>query len=398
MAGICISNDQCIQCGQCIQQCPFQALSMEKGKVMVNANCKVCRICIKTCPVEAIFIEEKKKETIDKSLYQNILVYVEHDGKTIHPVTFELIGKALQLAQTINQSVICLLVGYQVQTLARSLLYYGVNQVYVYDDIQLKHFRVDNYANAFEDCIHKIKPTVCLFGATTTGRSLAPRIATRFRTGLTADCTVLEMRSNTDLVQIRPAFGGNVMAQIINTDCRPQFATVRYKVMDSPLRLENPTGEIIACSLNEEQLKSKIEVIEVFAHTHEASISDAEIVVVAGAGIKDEKGMDLVKQLAALLGGVVAGTRPMVEKGMISIHQQIGLSGRTVKPKLMITCGVSGAIQFTAGMNGSDKIFAINQDPDAPIFKLAHYAVVDDVYQLLPQLIEQMKKGNTYEL
>ncbi len=396
MAGIIIDQKTCIECGACVSACPFNALSMDSSKVEVNANCKMCRICVKTCPTSAISVEEKKVEAINKDEYKNILVYVEHDEKRIHPVTFELIGKGLQLASVIKQNVVCLLIGGDLQKKAQTLLEYGVAEVYVYDHPELVNFRVDNYANVFENCIKQFKPTVCLVGATTTGRSLAPRVATRFKTGLTADCTQLEMRENTDLVQIRPAFGGNIMAQIINTNCRPQFATVRYKVMDHAKKVEAPNGKIINCTLEENLLKSKIEILEINKKPELKSITDADVLVVAGAGIKDEKGMAMVKELADLLHGMVAGTRPLVEKGLISVHEQIGLSGRTVKPKLIITCGVSGAIQFVAGMDSSEMIIAINQDAEAPIFNVAHYAVIDDIYEVLPRMIERIKGGQMH--
>ncbi len=391
MAQLVIHHDQCIQCGLCVAQCPFSAMSMENGKVETNAACKMCRICVKNCPVNAITIEEEKTVEIDKSEWNDILVYVEHDNETIHPVSFELIGKALELAKPVKMKVAALMAGNQIKELAEELLYSGVDRVYVYDDQAFEVFRVDTFAKVFEDCIHEMKPSVCLVGATTTGRSLAPRVAVRFQTGLTADCTALEMRENTDLVQIRPAFGGNIMAKIINTKCRPQFATVRYKVMDAPEMLKEKQGTLIERPVTDEMRKSGIEILKVEKKAKVSSIEEAEILVVAGSAIKDEKGMEMIHEFASLLNASVAVTRPMVEKGLGHVNQQIGLSGRTVKPKLIITCGVSGAIQFTAGMKDSGLIVAINSDPNAPIFELAHYAVVDDIFALIPKLIEKMK-------
>jgi len=390
MAGIVINDSKCVKCGLCVNACPFKALEL-KDKVEVNASCKMCKVCIKTCPVGAISLEEEKKELIDKSLYNDILVYIEHDGKMIHPVSLELIGKGLELAKVNNEKVNALLIGNNVSKLANDLLYTGVSKVFVYDDAELETFRVDNYANAFEDIINETKPSVCLVGATTTGRSLAPRVACRFKTGLTADCTILEMRENKDLVQIRPAFGGNIMAQIINTNNRPQFATVRYKVMDAKPLLDSPSGEIVNRKVTDEIKKSSIKLLEVIKQEKSKSITDADILVVAGQGVKDEKGLALVKELASLLNGMVAFTRPMVEKGVATVQEQIGLSGRTVKPKLIITCGVSGAIQFVAGMNQSETIVSINSDPNAQIFNVAHYAIVDDLYPFLTELINTIK-------
>lgn len=398
MAGIVIDKSKCTLCEACVQVCPFKALSIENGVVEVNANCKMCRICVKQCPFSAISIEEEKKIAVDKSLYSGILVYVEHLRGKIHPVTYELIGKARELVSVVNQEVYCVFIGKDVHQSASELLQYGVKQVFVYEDEQLEFFKVDTYANVFYDCIQKLHPQTVLVGATTTGRSLAPRVATRLRTGLTADCTVLQMRENTDLVQIRPAFGGNIMAQILTTNNRPQFATVRYKVMNHAKKVEYPTGEVVSCAIDPSLLKSKIDIIEVHKNQEEIDIAQADILVVAGNGVKDEKGFELVKSLAKELGGMVAVTRPLVEKNFASYLYQIGLSGRTVKPKLIITCGVSGAIQFVAGMNSSEVIVAIDSNPEATIFKTAHYAIVGDLYEILPSLIEQIKGGKNNEI
>ena len=398
MSGIVINHDQCLLCGACITACPFNALTLVNEKVEVNAACKLCKACLKVCPVFAISIEAAKKVVVDKSLYKGILVYVEHSENKIHPVTYELIGKALELAAVIKQDVYCLMIGDQIVFSAQELLAYGVKQVLVYDDPALRYFRADIFANVFEQAINMLKPNTVLVGATTIGRSLAPRVATRFKTGLTADTTVLQMRENTDLVQIRPAFGGNIMAQILTTNTRPQFATVRYKVMNTAEKVNDPQGEVISCPIDPSLLQSKITIEHVEKKHDEEDISSADIIIVAGCGVKDDKGFKLVTELANELKAAIGVTRPMVEKGVASYLHQIGLSGRTVKPKLIITCGVSGAIQFVAGMNNSDTIIAINSDPNAPIFKTANYAVVGDLYEILPELITKLKKGVNYEL
>jgi len=390
MSGIVIDYAKCINCGVCISACSFTALENIHNKIEVNANCKACKVCIKQCPVEAISMEEKNTN-IDKSAYKDILVFVEHMKGEIHPVTIELIGKALEMTESLNQKVNCVFIGFQIVEKADTLLEYGVNKVFVYDDSELEYFKVDNYANILEDCIKETMPTCVLVGATTTGRSLAPRVATRFRTGLTADCTVLEMRENTDLVQIRPAFGGNIMAQILTTNHRPQFATVRYKVMNTATKIEMPFGEVINCKFDPQRVESKIIIHDIEEKKMEVDISNADIIVVAGNGVKDEKGFQLINELAKQLDATLAVTRPLVEKQFASYLLQIGLSGRTVKPKLIICCGVSGAIQFTAGMQNSEVIIAINNDPEAAIFKMAHYAIVGDLYEIVPDLLEKMK-------
>jgi electron transfer flavoprotein alpha subunit len=229
-------------------------------------------------------------------------------------------------------------------------------------------------------------------GGTTTGRSLAPRAAARFKTGLTADCTILDIQGNTDLDQIRPAFGGNIMAHINTPRHRPQFATVRYKIFSAPEKCANPTGKLTECSLDPDKLKSNIEVVEIRKKAKETSIEDAEIIIVAGRGVKKEEDMRFIHELAESLDAQVAGTRSLIETGWLDAKKQIGLSGRTVKPKLIITCGVSGAIQFVAGMNSSDCIIAVNSDKNAPIFKHAHIGIVGDIYEVLPKLNEKLQE------
>jgi electron transfer flavoprotein alpha subunit len=308
----------------------------------------------------------------------------------LHPVTIELVGKAKELAAKTDMQVSVVLIGYELDETAESLLDYGVSKVYVYDDKELESFRVDAYANVMADIINTAKPSVVLVGGTSIGRSLAPRVATRFKTGLTADCTKLDIKDNTDLVQIRPAFGGNIMAQIITTHTRPQFATVRYKVMDSAKKTDR-IGEVIHKKAAPEMLKSDMEVIRIQKKEKKQSITEADVLVVAGQGVKSKEDLTIVQKLADILGGQMASTRPMVEKGWIDYTKQIGLSGRTVKPKLIITCGVSGAIQFCACMNSSDMIIAINSDENAPIFKIAHYGIVGDLYKVVPELIERIE-------
>jgi electron transfer flavoprotein alpha subunit len=371
--------------------CPFKAIEDKNGKIEINAGCKMCKICVKKGPAGVMEFVEEEVITVDKSLWKGIAVYVDHVEGDIHPVTLELIGKAKELAAKVNFPVYGLFLGSNIANKAKELLHYGVDEVFVYDKEELKDFRIEPYAAAFEDFINKVKPSTILVGATTVGRSLAPRMAARFKTGLTADCTVLDIKENTDLVQIRPAFGGNIMAQINTPNTRPQLATVRYKVMNAPERSTEASGKITLCEIENSKLNSNINVLKVTHKEKEESISDAEVIVVAGRGIKSEKDMELVHELAELLGAQIAGTRPLIEAGWMDAKKQIGLSGRTVKPRLIITLGVSGAVQFAAGMNGAEYIFAINQDEKASIFNIAHYGIVGDIYEVVPQLIEKIK-------
>ena len=393
MAQIAILERKCDGCGQCVLSCPFGALELKLGKPELNAACKVCGMCVKACPCGAILRLETKVDSVDKTQWNDILVFVEVSGGRLHPVSLELIGKARELAKEVNFKVNAVLMGSGVGDYAGELRHYGVHEIYTYDDPSLSFFRADAFAACAADAIRALKPSVVLVGATSLGRSLAPRLATRFHTGLTADCTRLELRQNTDLVQIRPAFGGNIMAQIVTTNTRPQFATVRYKVMDAPVRQAEAGGEIIRRKIPREVSASTVTHMRTVPIPPSKTISDAEILVVGGRGLQKETDLNLVKELAALLGGDWAVSRPLVEKGWAPNSRQIGLSGRTVRPKLILTCGVSGAIQFASCMNASEHIVAINTDPDAPIFNVAHVAIVGDLYEIVTDLITRLKEA-----
>ncbi|KDR94050.1 electron transfer flavoprotein alpha subunit apoprotein [Peptoclostridium litorale DSM 5388] len=393
MAKITVNQNRISDTSKVTSLCPFGAIELIDGKVEINSACKMCRLCIKNGPEGAFEFVEDKIEAIDKSKWRGIVVYVDHVEGQIHPVTMELIGKAKEMAKKIDHPVYCLFMGHNIRKAAKELLHYGVDEVFVYDYSELENFRIEPYAAAFEDFIDKNRPSIALVGGTTIGRSLAPRVAARFRTGLTADCTILDVQENTDLDQIRPAFGGNIMAHIYTPNHRPQFATVRYKIFSAPQRGENPSGKITVCDMATKKLHSDIDVIEVRKKIMEKGIEEAEAIVVAGRAIKKEEDLSLINELADLLGAKVAVTRPLIESGWEDAKKQIGLSGRTVKPKLIITCGVSGAIQFVAGMNNSECIISIDKDKNAPIFNVAHYGIIGDVYEVVPRLIENIKSG-----
>ncbi len=381
--------EKCSLCGLCIEKCPFGAISMGEHGIELNENCRMCKVCVRECPNQALFFEQKAKKE-DKSKWNGILVYAEQERGEVHPVVYELIGEARKLAARVSYQVYAVMVGGKgTAENAKKLLDYGVKEVFVYEHEGFEGFRADCYTDAVADCISSLKPSVVLVGGTSLGRSLAPRLSTRFHTGLTADCTKLEMKDNTDLIQIRPAFGGNIMAQILIANSRPQFATVRYKVMDKAEKGKDPSGKVTICPVTERMVTSRIEVLSAKVLEHVKSIEEEDVLIVAGRGAK--KAVEQLKQLADLMGGQLCFTRPMVEEGFGDTAHQIGLSGRTVKPKLIMTFGVSGAIQFTACMNGSECIVAVNNDPEAPIFKLANICVQDDLYDVVPAMLEEMK-------
>ena len=396
MGKLIVHQDKVTDIAAMVALCPFKALEDNDGKLEINAACKLCKLCVKKGQPGAVeFVEEEEGPQVDKSLWNGITVYVDHVEGDIHPVTLELLGKARELADKIGHPVQALFLGSGIGDKAHELLHYGVDQVYVVDSPELLDFKIESYAAAFEAYINQIKPSAILVGATSVGRQLAPRVAARFKTGLTADCTILDIHENTDLVQIRPAFGGNIMAEILTTRTRPQMATVRYKVMNAPERSEEAKGEIIPLEVPADKLKARMEVLGIIKKEKQKTIENAEVLVVAGRGIKKVEDLAMIRELADLLGGDVACTRPLCEAGWMEAAHQIGLSGRTVRPKLIITCGVAGAIQFVAGMNNSEQVVAINSDPEAAIFKVANYALVGDIYEIIPQLIENIKQGGT---
>ena len=369
--------------------CPFGAISYEEGKLDISSGCKMCKMCVRKGGGLVSFEEEVK--AIDKSAWKGICVYADCSAGRTHRVTFELIGKARELAKVTGHEVLALVIGHNTSACVEELRHYGVDKVFVYDHPEFRDFRMEPYTAAFCDFIEKEKPSSILVGATNLGRQLAPRVAARCRTGLTADCTVLEMKENTDLVQIRPAFGGNIMAQIVTPNTRPQFCTARYKVFSEPQPSAEPTGIIVPMEVTDAMVSTGVRVLSTLEKPKDIDIAEAEVIVAVGRGASSAAMLEQAKELADLLGGVVACTRPLVEGNVFDAKHQIGLSGRTVKPKLIITLGISGAVQFAAGMKSSDCIVAVNADPAAPIFDIAHYCVVGDVNLIVPKLIDKIK-------
>ena len=371
--------------------CPFGAITENaSGALEIGAGCRMCRVCLRRGGGAFEFVDDAAPG-VDKSKWRGVAVVAETDPEgRLHPVGLELLGKARELASKIDHPVQAVVIGARTGEAAEKLLAYGADEVHVYEDPAFEHFRIEPYANALEDFIASVHPSSVLVGGTANGRSLAPRVAARFRTGLTADCTVLEMSETTDLDQIRPAYGGNIMAHINTPKHRPQFATVRYKIFPIPPPAA-PHGRLVRHTLAADRLASAIEVLSRTPKPAEKGIEEADVLVVCGRGVRRPEDIAMLRELAALLGGEVASTRAVVEAGWLDAKRQIGLSGRTVKPKLIVTCGVSGAIQFVAGMGGSEMIVAINSDPKAPIFKVAHIALNGDLYTIVPELIARIK-------
>ena len=372
--------------------CPFGALQVgSDGNLDVSAGCRMCRVCVKREP--GIFLwEESAAPRIDKTQWRGVAVAAELSGGSVHPVSLELLGKARELASKTKQPVFAVVCGKNIADAAETLRRYGADKVFAYDAPELEFFRIEPYAAVLEDFIAGMKPAVVLVGGTPAGRTLAPRAAARFRTGLTADCTFLDIRENTDLEQIRPAFGGNIMAHINTPNHRPQFATVRYKIFPLPEPLEHPRGEVVFRTLPPEKLSSAIGIVRAENRTEEPGIENAEVIVAAGRGVRRREDLELIRKLADALHGRVAGTRCLIEQGWLDHRSQIGLSGRTVAPKLIVCCGISGSVQFAAGMKGAEKIIAVNTDASAPIFQLAHIAIPGDLYEVIPALLQKIEQ------
>lgn len=374
--------------------CPFNAFEYDGVELEINASCRNCKQCVKKGPSGVItYIEEEEVISINKDEWVGLTVFVELEFGKVHPVVFELIGKAKELAEKIKHPLYAVLIGSkkQIDDNANELLSYGIDKLYVYQDEIFETFNIDRHYRCMKDFIKKVKPSVVLYGGTSLGRSFAPKVAAYFKTGLTADCTSLGIKDNTDLVQVRPAFGGNIMAQIICTRTRPQMATVRYKIFKKPEKV-TPHGEIVYMNTERINMKSFVKVLSVERKESNIDISEADVIIACGRAFKNEKDLQMAHELANLLGGVVACSRPLCETGLMNVKYQIGLSGKTVAPKLIIVLGISGAIQFTSGMNNSDLIIAINNDPNAQIFDFAHYGIVGDIYKIVPELIKQIKK------
>ena len=329
-------------------------------------------------------------EKVDLSSYKNIWVFAEQRDGKLTPVVIELLGEGKKLAAVKGIKLNAILLGHNVDHLVDELYSYGAETVYYANHELLKNFTTDGYAKVIVDAINDIKPEIVLIGATHIGRDLAPRLASRLNTGLTADCTKLEIdEEDGKIKQTRPAFGGNIMATIICPDNRPQMSTVRPGVMDKAVKDDSHKGELVEIHADLKESDIRTKVIEIIKEAKgKVSLTDANIIVSGGRGLGTPDGFDLIKQLADKLGGVVGASRAAVDAGWIDHAHQVGQTGTTVKPDLYIACGISGAIQHKAGMSESKLIIAINKNPDAPIFEVADYGIVGDLYDVIPKLIE----------
>jgi len=392
MAEIKILAEKCTGCKKCISACPFSALAVEDKKARILSNCTFCGACVSACPFGAILLEREEREA-DLSSYRGVWIFAEQRNGEIMPITYELLEIGRKLADALGVELSALLFGNGLRKKAEAMLNYELDKIYLVEHPLLAYYRTGPYTRAMVDLVRQKRPEVILMGATSTGRDLAPRVATRLKTGLTADCTGLEIEKGTrNLIQTRPALGGNIMASIISPHHRPQMATVRPRVMKKARPSGNRRGEIIEVKLDFTQEDKMVEVVKFIKEEREIEdLQEAEIIVSGGRGLGKAENFSLIRKLARLLGGAVGASRAVVDAGWIPSYHQVGQTGKTVQPKLYIACGISGAIQHQVGMRNSEIIVAINKDPNAPIFDIATYGIVQDLHKFLPVLIEKLE-------
>lgn len=390
-------SQNCVGCGKCVSTCPFGALSLVNRKAVASAACTMCGACVSVCPMKALSLPATGAAKKDLSAYKGVWAFIEisDDGRTqkVRPVGFELLSKGRELANQLGEELCAVVIGDNVQNYFAELSQYGTDKIYAVNAPEYHHYNTLAYANAMVTLIKKYNPSVVLFPSTYIGRDLSPRISSELFVGLTADCTGLSIKEG-NLIQTRPAFGGNIMADIKCPDYRPQMATVRpnvfKKAVTTPGKMAAVVNEPIAIPVE----AGKVRIIE----THMDPISttqkldEAEVVVSGGRGMKDKEGFELLEQFAATLGGAVGASRAAVDMGFKPKEKQVGQSGVTVASKLYVACGISGAVQHVVGMEHSDVIIGINKDANAPIFNVCKYGIVGDAKQVLAKALEQLKK------
>ncbi len=392
-----IDINLCTGCGSCVDVCPVGAISLINDKAYVSDECTLCRLCVDACGFGAISLPEVEKAPLeDLSSYKDIWVYAEWRHGSIHRVSYELLTKGRELADKKGVKLCAVLLGYELNGLEKELFDYGTDIVYLVDHPSLKNFTDEVYGNVLAYLAKTYKPEILIAGATSMGRSFIPRVAALLQTGLTADCTDLDITEDGLLLQTRPAFGGNIMASILCPNRRPQMATVRPRVMKACKVAERKEGLVERPFVPEELFKTSIEVLEEkFVDVGEVPIVEADVVISGGRGLQKKENFEMLKELARLLNGAVGASRGAVEAGFADPSQQVGQTGRTVSPTLYMAIGISGAIQHVVGMQGSKIIVAINKDSSAPIFDVCNFGVVADLFEFVPEFIRKLKERDT---
>ncbi len=393
---IYVIDEKCVGCTLCMKVCPFGAIEMDERLAKIDlTKCTVCGACVEACKFDAIEIQEREIKTKhDLEAFKNVWVMTEQFDGHIESVTYELLGEGRKLANDLNMDLCAVLLGSEIEEKAQDLIARGADKVYVVDRPELAYFADEPYANAMIELINEHKPSILLCGATTVGRSLVSRVAVSVHAGLTADCTALAIDPDSrNLLQTRPAFGGNIMATIETPAHRPQMATVRHKVMQEAEPDSSLVGEVIIKEIAEAVLKSRTKRLR-FVKEEEATvnIAEANILVSGGRGLQKQENFDIIRDFAKVLGAGIGASRAAVDANRIPYSHQVGQTGKTVCPKLYFACGISGQIQHLAGMSSADVIVAINKDPDAPIFDVATYGIVGDAMEILPLLTREFGK------
>jgi len=391
--GIRIDLDKCIGCGNCVPLCPFGLLEITGEKVQVSDGCNLCGACQEACDYEAIVIEADIQVSAPDDSHRGVWVFAEQRHSQLKNVVYELLAEGRRLADTLETELCAVCLGHNVNEVEQ-LIACGADKVYLVDNPAVAHFQEDLYARKLVKLIQEYKPEIIIAGATPNGRSCIPRVAAILRTGLTADCTGLEIDPKTGLLlQTRPTFGGNIMATIICQGKRPQMATVRPRVFRKEASDQSRKGQIIKVDLDSEGITSRTRLLDFIEDvTETVKLEETDVIVSGGRGLGKAENFQLLEELANVLGAALGSSRPPVDDGWISYSHQVGQTGKTVCPKLYIACGISGAVQHLAGMQTSDNIVAINDDPNAPIFEVATYGIVGDLFQVVPMLIQKLKK------
>ncbi len=389
--------EKCVRCGLCVKACPFGAIEQKERKelpVIDLQKCTLCGACKEACKFDAVWMQEKAAPTQDLSAFRDVWVFIEqHDG-VIQSIAYELLGEGRKLADSMKMQLCAVFLGSQITGKAQELIARGADKVYLVDRAELAHYQDESYAAVLIELVNRHKPNIFLCGASTIGRSLVSRVAVKVKAGLTADCTGLAIDpANGNLLQTRPAFGGNIMATIVTPNSRPQMATVRHKVMKEAEIDPTRNGKVIEEAIAETLLQSRARRIR-FEVEREATmnIAEANIIVSGGRGLQTPENFAMLRELAEVLGAGVGASRAAVDSNWIPYSHQVGQTGKTVCPKIYIAVGISGQIQHLAGMQSSDIIIAINKDPDAPIFKVATYGIVGDLFAIVPKLTSEFRK------
>lgn len=391
MSGLVIDRARCVGCGRCLSACPAGALALEEGTALVDRGlCTLCARCVDSCPVGAISVE--RGSTGPSEGWRGVWVFAQQEGGRPLPVALELLSRGRQLADQLGEPL-CAVAAGEGEELTRPLLEQGADLVYLCPPLSGDHRAEPAWTELLTRLTAEHRPAVLLFGATPFGRSLAPRLAARLGTGLTADCTELDIDPDSRcLLQTRPAFGGNLMATIVCPDRRPQMATVRPGVLPISAPCPRPGARVVRVAPPILPAPLTRVLGEWTADPSAAGLVGAEVIVTVGRGIGVRKNLALARRLAELLGARLGCSRPLVEAGWLSYDHQVGQTGVSVAPKLLLAFGVSGAVQHLAGITGAEHIIAVNSDPEAPIFSIAHEAVVADCVEVMGEMIDILEK------